>query len=233
MALLDAILDAGDFPAADAEQKNKKRYAEVLSSLLAREVAAGLRNIGFDGVKPLPDGPGERAFQGGLGPKKVDVSYADEQHGLKLAVSLKSITSPPFGKNLKNRFYDLCPEGITLHLRFPYSVICAIFCLPNAANEDITPGRSVSTFQRARALLATIAGRRDYTDPGEKSENITMLLFQPQTSDGEDSPWVRLYDAASNREMTELEYFNAIRQLYNQRNPHCAIGDDALADDDS
>ena len=61
----------------------------------------------------------------------------------------------------------------------------AAICLPNAANEDVTPGRAVSTFQRARALLSTISGRRDYTDPGEKFENITMLLFQPLTNDAE------------------------------------------------
>jgi hypothetical protein len=48
----------------------------------------------------LPGGAREKAFQGGLGPKRVDVSYADERHGLILAVSIKTITSEPFGKNL-------------------------------------------------------------------------------------------------------------------------------------
>jgi hypothetical protein len=155
MSLLDAVIAAGVIPGKDAKKELKKRYSEVLSQKLAQEIAGGLRSIGFKSVKPLPSGKGEKAFQGGLGPKRVDVSYADEQHGLLLAVSIKTITSEPFGKNLKNRFYDLCPEAITLHLRFPYSVVCALFGLPNAANEDVTTGRKVSTFERARKLLST------------------------------------------------------------------------------
>lgn len=89
MALLDAVVAAGVLPAGDARKEDKKRYSEVLSQNLAQQVAAGLRSVGFSGVRPVPGGPGERAFQGGLGPKKVDVSYADEQHGLLLAVSIK------------------------------------------------------------------------------------------------------------------------------------------------
>ena len=230
--LLDAIIAAGVLPPADARKEDKKRYAEILSQQLAQEVAAGLRDAGFEGVKPLRGGPGERAFQGGLGPKKVDVSFADEQHGLQLAISIKSITAAPFGKNLKNRFYDLCPEGITLHLRFPYSVICALFCFPIAADQDITPVRTTSTYERAKKLLSTISGRREYTDPGEKFENVTMLLFQPVTEDNSAPPSIRLTDTLTNRDMTEAEYFEMIRQIYNRRNPHNAIGDDIIEIED-
>ena len=228
MSLLDAVLAAGILPSTEARKEDKKRYSELLSQSLAQEVASRLRNAGFPNVKPLPGGPGERAFQGGLGPKKVDVSYADEQHGLQLAVSIKTITASPYGKNLKNRFYDLCPEGITLHLRFPYSVICALFCLPSASNEDVTAIRKLSTFERARKLLSTISGRREYTDPGEKFENIAMLLFQPKTEDSSVVPWVRLIDSITARELTELEYFDSIRQIFNRRNPHAAIGEDDI-----
>lgn len=227
MSLLDAVKDAGPLP-VDAPQSEKKRYSEKLSAALAKRVAGGLREIGFGGTKPLPGGPGERAFQGGLGPKKVDVSYADEQHGLKLAVSIKTITTPPYGKNLKNRFYDLCPEGITLHLRFPYSVICALFCLPAAADEDTSAGRKVSTFERARKLLATISGRSEYTDPGEKFEHIAMLLFQPVMEDANVEPWVKIIDSLTKLELSEEQYFERIRQIYNRRNPHAAVGDDML-----
>ncbi len=227
MGLLDAVTAAGFIG-----EPSKKRYSEVLSQKLAQAVATGLREIGFANVKPPIGGAGEKAFQGGLGPKRVDVSYADEQHGLILAVSIKTITSEPYGKNLKNRFYDLCPEGITLHLRFPYSVVCALFCFPNAANEDVTPGRKVSTFDRARKLLATISGRQEYTDPGEKFENVTMMLFQPVTHDPAVTPWIRLIDTISNKQVTEAEYFDLIRQIYNRRNPHTAIGEDILEVDD-
>jgi len=190
-----------------------------------------LRGVGFPHVKPLRGGPGEKAFQGGLGPKKVDVSYADEQQGLLLAVSIKSINFAPFGKNLKNRFADLCTEAITLHMRFPYSVICALFAFPSASDEDITEGRIVSTFQRARQLFATISGRDEYTDPGEKFENVTMMLFQPVVEGGSE-PWVRLVDTETQREMTEQEYFLSLREIYNKRNPHATIGDGSGDDEE-
>jgi hypothetical protein len=231
MSLLDAVIATEVIPPSGqgkAEQKARRRYSEVLSKNLAQEVAHGLREIGFTGVKPLRGGPGEKAFQGGLGPKRVDVSFADERHGLLLAVSVKTITTEPYGKNLKNRFYDLCPEGITLHLRFPYSVVCGLFCLPNAANEDVSPARKVSTFERARKLLSTISGRQEYTDPGEKFENVTMMLFQPVTEDPSQPPWLKLIDSLTNKEMSEAEYFEMIRQIYNRRNPHFAIGDDII-----
>lgn len=153
MSLLDAVTDTGIRPSDGAKQADKKRYSEILSSHLAVEVSEGLCLQGFPNVKPVRGGPGEKAFQGGLGPKKVDVSYADEQHGLLLAVSIKTISFAPFGKNLKNRFADLCTEAITLHMRFPYAVVCALFAFPVYADEDTTLGRTISTFQRATRLF--------------------------------------------------------------------------------
>jgi len=136
MSLIDAVKATGPIPPNSASREEKKRYSEILSNHLAGEVAEGLRHVGFLSIKPMRDGPREKEFQGGLGPKKVDVSYSDEQHGLLLAVSIKSINFAPFGKNLKNRFADLCTEAITLHMRFPYSVICALFVFPHGADED-------------------------------------------------------------------------------------------------
>jgi hypothetical protein len=161
---------------------------------------------GFPHVMPQRDGPGEKAFQGGLGPKKVDVSYSDEQHGLLLAVSIKSISFPPFGKNLKNRFGDLLTEAITLHLRFPYSVVCMLFAFPMGSNEDVTKGRKVSTFERAMKLFSTVSGRRDYTDPGEKFENVTLMRFEPYVNKRR-KPRLRLFDARTRREVTEADHF--------------------------
>jgi len=69
MSLLDAVLATGPLPPDSAPQAQKKRYSEVLSGNLALEVAEGLRAVGFPNVKPARGGSGERAFQGGLGPK--------------------------------------------------------------------------------------------------------------------------------------------------------------------
>lgn len=225
MSLADAVSRAGTPPPGDAPREAKKRYSELLSRYLAEEVAKGLRAHGFAGIKPLPGGPGEREFQGGLGPKKVDVSFADERHGLLLAVSIKSICFAPFGKNLKNRFSDMCTEAITLHMRFPYAVVCALFALPAAADEDVTAARPESTFRRATRLFATISGRREYTDPGEKFENVALLRFRPPGADGSPAT-VELVDAVSGERLTEeAHYFSMLRQLYNQRNPHALVGE--------
>lgn len=224
MSLLDAVIRTGEVPPEDASQADKKRFSERLSENLAQEMAEALRVMGFRNTHPVRGGPGEREFQGGLGPKKVDVSFSDEKHGLLLAVSIKTINSAPFGKNLKNRFADLCTEAITLHLRFPYSVICALFAFPIAADEDITQGRTLSTFRRATRLLATVSGRAEYTDPGEKFEHVAMMLYQP-VEDGGPEPWVRLYDANTEEALDEPAYLERLRQIFNKRNPHLLIGD--------
>jgi hypothetical protein len=227
MSLLDAVIATGPVPPDNVPQAQKKRYSELLSSHMAREIAEGLRRVGFTNIKPTREGGSEKEFQGGLGSKKVDVSYSDERHGLLLAVSIKSINFAPFGKNLKNRFGDLLTEAITLHLRFPYSVVCMLFVFPVAADKDITKGRALSTFQRATRLFATVSGRRDYTDPGEKFENVTMVLFQPIKEKGPKS-WVRLFDAQSRKEISEKKYFTLLRQIYNTRNPHALVGEEEL-----
>ncbi len=222
MPLLTAVTLAGQYPGADAIQAQRKRYSEVLSAALAVEVAEGLRGVGLPNVRPARGGPGKRAFQGGLGPKKVDVSYADERHGLLLAVSIKTITAPPFGKNLKNRFSDLCTEAITLHMRFPYSVIAALFALPIMADQDLTKNRRMTTFRRAMRLLASISGRENYTDPGEKFESISLALFQPLTAAAPE-PSLTLFDALTENEVAEPAYFQALKDLFNRRNPHVAL----------
>lgn len=227
MALVDAVRAAGTMPALGAAQAVKKRYSELLSAALAYEVAAGLRAVGFPHVKPARGGPGEKEFQGGLGPKRVDVSYADERNGLLLGVSIKSISVQPYGKNLKNRFGDLCTEAISLHMRFPYGVVCALFAMPEDANSDTTPQRRISTFQRAGMLLATISGRADHAAAAEKFEDVTLLLFRPQRVEG-GKPWVRLYLSAGMQEVAEGAYFLRLRDLYNVRNPHAQVGVEAL-----
>jgi len=89
----------------------------------------------------------------------------------------------------------------------------------------------VSTFQRARKLLSTISGREEYTDPGEKFENITLMLFQP-VIEGGPTPWVKLIDSVSQQEMTEVDYLQMLRELYNQRNPHDPVGEEDIEEDE-
>ena len=106
-----------------------------------------------------------------------------------------------------------------------------LFAFPAAADQDVTRSRPVSTSQRATRLLATISGRREYTDPGEKLEDVTMMLFQPVTDSGPE-PYVKLIDARARQEIGEEAYFLRLRALYDIRNPHAAIGEEIAVDED-
>src|SRR5262249_26437966 len=117
-------------------------------------------------------------------------------------------------------------------MRFPYSVVCMLFAFP--ASSDVDKIKSKSTFQRATELMKTLSGRKDYTNPAERFENATMLLFQPQIPGGP-APWVKLINCDSNKELTEAAYFGLIKNIYNERNPHALIGldtDEEEGDDD-
>ena len=222
MNLVDAIIRAGTIPSNDAARATKKSYSETLSRYLAEEVAAGLRSVGFPDVKPDREGVGEKAFQGGLGTKKVDVSYSDEGHGLMLAVSIKTICFPEFGKNLKNRFGDMCTEAITLHMRFPYSVVCGLFAFPVMADLDASRARKVSTFSRATKLFSTISGRRQHTEAPEKFENMTMMLFHPLT-ETISVPSVKLVEADAENEIEIEQYFSHTLEIFDRRNPYMTM----------
>jgi hypothetical protein len=110
-------------------------------------------------------------------------------------------------------------------MRFPYSVVCALFAFPEDADQDTSEsGRSVSTFRRATTLLATLSGRDEYTGPGEKFENVSMLLFRPVSADRPE-PAISLLNAGDGRTMSEDDYFGILRDIYNRRNPHAIVGE--------
>lgn len=223
MSLSDAVKRTGPIPPKGCTREESKAYAETLSYNLAREVASSLRRLGFDPVRPEADGPGERAFQGGLGPKKLDVTHSDERNGLLLAVSIKSITKAPFEKNLTNRFADLCTESINMHMRFPYAVVGALFVFPDEADTDTTKKRKESTFRRAMRLFGNLTGRAEYNDAPEKFEDVTMMLFCPKGPSGE--PVVRLFDITTGKQILEPDYFKKLKEIYKRRNPHLLAAD--------
>ena len=104
-----------------------------------------------------------------------------------------------------------------------------LFAFPITSNQDITKARKQSTFQRARRLFATVSGRRDYTDPGEKFENVTLLLFEPYAGEGS-IPKIELFDALTNEALTDSDYFLKLKEIFNNRNPHSLIGEEDLED---
>jgi hypothetical protein len=264
MSLTDAVIRAGVIPRDDVEQKTKKRYSEILSHELAIEVADGLRNRGFSSMRPIREVISrgkkkgtiqikkEKEFQGGLGPKRVDVSFSDDRHGLLMAVTIKCLNfpsypkvrgsdppqfdytkKPNFSKNIKNRFGDLTTEAITLHLRFPFAVVGCLYVMPERSFTEKGSLMKISTFERAAHLYGTITGRRIYGDPAEKFEDVTLMLHTPlQTLEGSNGVRVRLFRAGSAmQEIAEAEYFQQLLQLYNDRNPHAMIGEDVEDDE--
>ncbi|MCT1909514.1 hypothetical protein [Brachybacterium paraconglomeratum] len=192
-ALLGAIRSCGQKPADDTPQATKKNYNEKLSAAVALVVAQELRDRGMSEARP--SGPGEvgasgaeRRLAGGIGAKKVDVTWATEESGLLLAVSVKTIlfrdsTTRNYQKNLTNRRADLLNEAVTLHRRFPYAVLSAFLIFDAGAENDDTSRRK-STFENAGPRLRLFTGRRDPSGRDEQYEKFYVLLadlnvFQP------------------------------------------------------
>lgn len=94
--LLEALAPLAPKPPDTAKAATKKRYSELVSARTAVVFAEELRDRGLQGTRP--GGPGEtgtsgaeRRMSGGIGAKKVDVTWATEASGLLLAISIKSI----------------------------------------------------------------------------------------------------------------------------------------------
>lgn len=79
MPLRGGIRAAGVKPPSEAPQAEKKNYAERLSNEIALAVAGALRALGLTSCQPERTRGRERQFAGGIGAKKVDVSFATEE----------------------------------------------------------------------------------------------------------------------------------------------------------
>ncbi|UXA16745.1 hypothetical protein [Mycobacterium sp. SMC-4] len=183
--ILEAITAAGPKPPDDAAQSQKNPWGLKISTTLALAIAHELRLRGMEGARPgEPGDPGhsgaERRLAGGLGAKKVDVSWATEESGLLLACSVKTIMfrdkqSGGFQKNLTNRRGDLLFESTTLHRRFPFAVVAGFLFLDIGAAGDDTDRRN-STFQNVFPRFRLFTGRADPADRDEQFERLYVLL---------------------------------------------------------
>jgi hypothetical protein len=86
----------GPKPPSSAKQDIKRAYSEKVSRVVAVAVAAELRKRGLEGARPTEAGldeksGAERRMAGGIGAKKVDVTWSTEESGLLIAFSIKSI----------------------------------------------------------------------------------------------------------------------------------------------
>ena len=222
--LVAAIRSCGSKPGNEALQATKKNYNEKLSAAVALAVASELRARGMDGARPT--GPGEagvsgaeRRLAGGIGAKKVDVTWATEESGLILAVSVKTILfrdgkTRNYQKNLTNRRADLLNEAVTLHRRFPYAVLAALLIFDIGAESDGTDRRK-STFLNAGPRLRLFTGRQDPAGRDEQYEKFYVLL-----ADLNDTlPSIRAFEANDlTTEVPLTQAFDTLVALIGERN---------------
>ena len=155
---------------------------------------------------------------GGLGAKKVDVTWATEESGLLLGISVKTINfrdskTRNFQKNLVNRRGDMLMEAVTLHRRFPYAVLAGFFFLDSEAAHDGTEKRR-STFLNAHARLQLFTGRNDPAGREEQFERFYLILL--------DSARLTLSPyqvGAPDRELALATMLDDLLGLVAQRNP--------------
>jgi len=163
----------------------KKRYSEQMSQVIAQALGEELRNRGMREARPAPPGElglsgAERRLAGGIGAKKVDVTWATEESGLLLGLSVKTINfrdgrSGNYQKNLTNRRADMLIEAVTLHRRFPYAVLGGLLFLDHGAGEDGTSTRR-STALNAHQRLRLFTGRSDPAGRDEQFEGFFLVL---------------------------------------------------------
>ena len=173
-------------PGDDAKPSDKKGYSEKISQKVAVAIGEELRRRGLAEARPngegeLGDSGAERRMAGGLGAKKVDVTWATEESGLLLAISVKTINfkdarTGNYQKNLVNRRGDMLMEAVTLHRRFPYAVLAGFFFFDSGAAKDGT-GRRRSTFDNAHRRLRLFTGRDDPAAREEQFERFYLLLL--------------------------------------------------------
>jgi hypothetical protein len=192
MSRIDDLLQAGlkglpERPADNAERTAKQAYSQRMSQVIANAFAEELRNRGMTTALPAPPGTvgisgAERRLSGGIGAKRVDASWATEESGLILGLSVKTINwrdarSKNFQKNLTNRRGDMLFESVTLHRRFPYAVLGGFFFLDREAERDNTPKRR-STWVNAHQRLRLFTRRFDPAGREEQLERLYLVLVE-------------------------------------------------------
>lgn len=181
LGLLAALSVVGAKPSDSDVQAVKKNWNEKLSNAIAQAFAAEFRERGLSGTLPAPPGKlgasgAEKRLAGGIGAKKVDISWSTPESGVILGCSVKTImfrdgASQNFQKNLVNRRGDLLFESTTIHRRFPYAVLCGFLFLDVGASTDGTDRRN-STLANAFPRLRLFTRR---PDPAGREEQFERL----------------------------------------------------------
>jgi len=222
--LTAALKDLPPKPGESAKASEKKAYSEQLSKSVAYAFGAELRRRGLVGALPAPPGDAgisgaERRMSGGIGAKKVDVTWATEESGLLLAISIKSINfadgrTNNYQKNLTNRRGDMLFESVTLHRRFPFAVLAGVFFFDRGAAKDDSKNRQ-STFLNAHARFQMFTGREDPAGRDEQLERMYICLVDANPF----MPSYEFYLAGNPSDPIEVDMvFDELIELLAQRN---------------
>lgn len=219
-----ALRNMGPKPDDTAKTSDKKRYSEQLSANLAQAFAADLRARGLTNTRPSPPGEAgssgaERRIAGGIGAKKVDVTFTTEESGLILALSIKSINfadskARNYQKNLTNRRGDMLFESVTLHRRFPYAVLGGFFFFDEGAEKDGNTKR-LSTFLNAHQTLRLFTRRDAPAGRDEVFERLYIALHHASP----DAPSVTFFEAGKPEAPVSLSsIFDELIAVVGERN---------------
>lgn len=222
--LIAAVKAVGPKPADSEPQAKKKNWSQELSNALAQALAEELRLRGMTEARPAPPGTvglsgAERRLAGGIGAKKVDVSWATDESGLIFACSVKTISfkdgsTGNYQKNLTNRRGDLTVEAVTLHRRFPYAVLSGWLFVDIGAKSDGTKQRN-STFENAFPRLRLFTGRKDPAGREEQFERLYLLTLDPNPF----APSIECHHVADNGRPIPLEQaMDELVDLLGERN---------------
>lgn len=223
-AMEAALKGCGLKPPDTATQAEKKNYNEKVSAAVALALAEELRQRGMAEARPSGAGVvglsgAERRLAGGIGAKKVDVTWATEESGLILAVSVKTILfkdsrSANYQKNLTNRRADMLNEAVTLHRRFPYAVLGGFLMLDVGAERDDTQRRR-STFLNVGPRFRLFTGRQDPAGRDEQYEKFYVALVDLNIF----NPTVRVFEVNDLGQGVSLDQmFDDLIKLVGERN---------------
>ncbi len=183
--LTAALKNMDERPPENSNRIVKRRYSELMSKAIALAFAEELTQRGMKGARPAGVGEvggsgAERRLSGGIGAKKVDVTWTTEESGLVLGCSVKTINfrdgrTKNYQKNLTNRRGDMLIEAVTLHRRFPYAVLAGFLFLDWGAERDDT-GQRRSTWANAHARLRLFTNRPDPAGREEQFERLYLVL---------------------------------------------------------
>lgn len=222
---VEAALKSLPAKPGDGDEGKKGQYSQKVSEKLAIAFGHELRLRGMKEARPASPGEldqsgAERRMSGGIGAKKVDVTWATEESGLLLGISIKTINfrdkkTQNFQKNLTNRRGDMLIEAVTLHRRFPYAVLAGFLFLDKGAASDETLRRR-STFDNTHSRFKLFTGRPDPSGRDEQYERLYVSLIEATPF----AASTQVFEVGKPNEILPLtRVFDELVQIVADRNP--------------